>query len=106
MLLQGNMESPKDILRVANATDSDLIVRGTHGDQRLTQLSWGSVADKVRRDAGCAVLTVKTELPDNEAQLAMAGTQSLPAFTAQAVQVFVVRLISHRAKPCNHSDSC
>ncbi len=73
------------ILRVANATVADLIVMGTHGYQGLTRLLLGSVAEKVLRDARCPVLTVKSDLPDKEAQPALVAHEPLPAFTAQAV---------------------
>lgn len=47
------------ILRVANETNSDLIVMGTHGRTALARLLLGSVAESVLRKAPCPVLTSK-----------------------------------------------
>lgn len=52
----------REILRVADAQATDLIVMGTHGWTGLTRLLMGSVAESVVRRAPCPVLTVKTPL--------------------------------------------
>jgi nucleotide-binding universal stress UspA family protein len=49
-----------EILRVAQAIKSDLIVMGTRGRTGLGRLLMGSVAEQVVRKASCPVLTVKT----------------------------------------------
>lgn len=49
---------PRAILDVAERTEVDLIVMGTHGRRRLERLIMGSVAERVVRLAPCAVLTV------------------------------------------------
>jgi nucleotide-binding universal stress UspA family protein len=49
-----------EILRVAQAIKSDLIVMGTHGRTGLGRLLMGSVAEQVVWKAACPVLTVKT----------------------------------------------
>ena len=49
-----------EILRVACAISSDLVVLGTHGRTGLGRLLLGSVAEQVVRQASCPVLTVKT----------------------------------------------
>jgi nucleotide-binding universal stress UspA family protein len=51
------------ILRVAQETNCDLIVMGTHGRTGLGRLLMGSVAEEVLRKSPCPVLTVKTPLP-------------------------------------------
>ncbi len=48
------------ILETAKKEGIDLIVLGTHGRRGLTHLLIGSVAEKVVRQAGCPVLTVRT----------------------------------------------
>ncbi len=48
-----------EILRIAQDTNSDLIVMGTHGRSGLGRLLMGSVAEQVVRKASCPVLTVK-----------------------------------------------
>jgi nucleotide-binding universal stress UspA family protein len=53
-------EPAAEILRVAQAIKSDLIVMGTHGRTGLGRLLMGSVAEQVVRQASCPVLTVKT----------------------------------------------
>jgi nucleotide-binding universal stress UspA family protein len=47
------------IVRAARATESDLIVMGTHGRTGLGRLLMGSVAEQVLRTAPCPVATVK-----------------------------------------------
>ncbi len=49
----------REILRVAEDKDIDLIVIGTHGKTGLSNLLPGSVAEKVVRKAACPVLAVK-----------------------------------------------
>jgi len=61
------------ILRVAQETDCDLIVMGSHGRTGLDRLLMGSVAEQVVRRASCAVLTVKAPFP----QLQPAGALAL-----------------------------
>jgi nucleotide-binding universal stress UspA family protein len=50
------------ILRVAEETNSDAIVMGTHGRTALTRFLLGSVAELVIRKAPCPVLTAKPDL--------------------------------------------
>jgi nucleotide-binding universal stress UspA family protein len=59
-LLQGN--PAQEILHLAQTTQCDLIVMGTHGRTGLRRLLMGSVAEKILREADCPVLTVKTRL--------------------------------------------
>jgi nucleotide-binding universal stress UspA family protein len=49
-----------EILGVAEETNADLIVMGTHGRTGLSRLLMGSVAEQVVRKASCPVLTVRT----------------------------------------------
>ena len=49
----------KTILEYAEAYKIDLIIMGAHGINESTQLFLGSTAQKVLRDAGCLVLSVK-----------------------------------------------
>jgi len=55
-------DAVREILRVAAEKHTDLIVMGTHGWTGLTRLLMGSVAERVVRQAPCAVLTVKTPI--------------------------------------------
>ncbi len=48
-----------EIVRYASENGIDLIVMGTHGRVALPHLLLGSVAERVVRRAGCAVLTVR-----------------------------------------------
>lgn len=48
-----------EIVRVAKATEADLIVMGSHGRTGLARLLMGSVAEHVVREAPCAVLIIK-----------------------------------------------
>jgi len=52
-----------EILRVAQESNVDLIVMGTHGRRGLRRLLMGSVAEQVVRKSMCPVLTVKTPFP-------------------------------------------
>lgn len=50
-----------EIVRYAKEKEIDLIVMGTHGRGAIRHMLLGSVADKVVRNAPCAVLTVHPE---------------------------------------------
>lgn len=63
-LLEG--DPPAEILRLAEDTQCDLIVLGTHGWTGLSRLLMGSVAEQVVRRASCPVLTVRTPFPVSE----------------------------------------
>jgi nucleotide-binding universal stress UspA family protein len=53
-------DDPSDeIIRYAEDEEIDLIVMGTHGRSGVARLLMGSVAEKVMRNARCAVLTVR-----------------------------------------------
>jgi len=56
----GAGDSAKEILRMAQISNCDLIVMGTHGRTGFQRLLLGSVAEEVLRKAGCPVLAVKT----------------------------------------------
>jgi nucleotide-binding universal stress UspA family protein len=55
-----------EIVRVAEETDADLIVMGTHGRTGLGRLLLGSIAEEVLRRATCPVLTVKGPMASAE----------------------------------------
>jgi nucleotide-binding universal stress UspA family protein len=76
-LLQGN--AAQEILATALATNSDLIVLGTHGRRGLSRFLMGSVAEQVVRRASCPVVTVKTPIPEPrpaEAEMAEARSEA------------------------------
>jgi nucleotide-binding universal stress UspA family protein len=50
-----------EIVKRAAEAQADLIVMGTGGRSGVARLVMGSVAERVVRTAGCAVLTVKSE---------------------------------------------
>ena len=52
-----------EICQTAEREPVDLIVMGSHGDTGLTQISLGSVAERVVRHASCPILV--TRLPHN-----------------------------------------
>jgi universal stress protein A len=52
-------EAASGVLMVAKNVGADLVVIGTHGRKGLSHLVLGSVAEKVVREASCAVLTLK-----------------------------------------------
>jgi len=57
-LVEGNPAT--EILRVADMTNADLIVLGTHGRRGIKRFLMGSVAEYVMERATCPVLTVRT----------------------------------------------
>jgi nucleotide-binding universal stress UspA family protein len=59
-LLEG--DAADEIVGLANDSQCDLIVMGTHGRTGLGRLLMGSVAEQVMRKAPCPVLTVKAPL--------------------------------------------
>ena len=54
-----------EILRVAQESQCDLIVMGTHGRTGLAHLLMGSIAEPVVRKATCPVLVVKTPFTES-----------------------------------------
>ena len=63
------------IVSAARATESELIVMGTHGRTGLRRMLMGSVAENVLRTAPCPVETVKTPLPGAEPRFAAEGSE-------------------------------
>jgi nucleotide-binding universal stress UspA family protein len=51
----------EEIVKVAGATKTDLIIIATHGHTGLKHMLLGSTAERVIRYAPCAVLTVRSE---------------------------------------------
>lgn len=58
--LVGRGDAAAEINRLASAEKADLIVLATHGWTGWRHLVFGSVAEKVLREAPCAVLSVRT----------------------------------------------
>jgi nucleotide-binding universal stress UspA family protein len=56
----------EEVLTVARAEDSDLLVVGTRGTTGLAHILLGSTAERVVRGAPCPVLTVRMEPADTE----------------------------------------
>jgi nucleotide-binding universal stress UspA family protein len=56
-------DAADEILRLAEETEADLIVLGTHGRTGLGRLLLGSVAEAVLRRARCPVLVLKMPFP-------------------------------------------
>ncbi|MEK7235357.1 MAG: universal stress protein, partial [Nitrospirota bacterium] len=56
----------EEVITVAGAEDSDLLVVGTRGKTGLAHVLLGSTAERVIRGAPCPVLTVRTEPADAE----------------------------------------
>jgi nucleotide-binding universal stress UspA family protein len=81
-----------EIVSVAEETNADLIVMGTHGQGRLTQLLLGSTAEGVARWAPCPVLTVRQPYNSQSApgpmrRILVAVDASEPALAALAAGV-------------------
>ena len=51
-----------EIIRFAREIEADLIVMATHGRGAIAHMLLGSTTEKVVRKAGCAVLTVRSEV--------------------------------------------
>lgn len=58
-ILVGHGPVVDEILRIAEESNADLILVGTHGRGRLGHLLLGSVAERVVRVAPCSVLVVR-----------------------------------------------
>jgi universal stress protein A len=52
-------DAPNELVRLARDRPFDLVVVGTHGRRGLRRLVLGSVAERVVREAPCAVLVVR-----------------------------------------------
>ncbi len=65
-----------EVICLAEQSGADLIVIATHGRKGLRRFVLGSVAERVVREAPCAVLTVKPEM-----RLRRARPKRLPALT-------------------------
>ena len=62
LVTEGNVAG--EIVRVANTTQADLLIMGTHGRSGFQRLILGSVTESVLRHAPCPVLTVPRRAPD------------------------------------------
>ena len=79
-------DAAKEILRVADELQCDLIVVGTHGRTGLGRLLMGSVAEQVMRNAPCPVLAVKgrSAFVESASEKAAADTAAAPASSGGA----------------------
>jgi nucleotide-binding universal stress UspA family protein len=66
-------DAASEIVRFARERGSDLIVLGTHGRKGLKRLVLGSVAERVMREAPCAVLVVRRREPAEARAVAEEG---------------------------------
>lgn len=66
-------EAADEILQYAKRTDIDLVVLGTRPRGRWSRFFFGSVADKVYRQASCPVLAVPSEEPLDEETFEQGG---------------------------------
>jgi nucleotide-binding universal stress UspA family protein len=57
----------REILCVANETDANIIITGTHGQTGIRHLLLGNVAEQIIRQALCPVLTLKITSNDTAA---------------------------------------
>ncbi len=64
-------DAAAEITRLAREHGIELLVLGTHGRKGLKRLFLGSVAERVVRDAPCAVLIVRREPVEAEARAAV-----------------------------------
>ena len=55
----GHGPAAQEVLLIANAEHVDVIVMATHGATGLQRVVFGSVAEKVVREAPCPVLTIR-----------------------------------------------
>lgn len=53
----------EEILSLAENEDADLIVMGTHGRKGIDRILFGSVAEKVVKNADMPVLTIRPQAP-------------------------------------------
>ena len=51
----------EEIIQKAVDSSADLIIMGTHGRKGLDHLLFGSTAERVTRNAGCPVMTVRLQ---------------------------------------------
>jgi len=88
-------DAPEEILRLAEAVKSDLIVMGTHGRTGLRRFLTGSVAEEVLRKATCPVVAIKSPLPETPPVLA-----KTPAKPGEVIDVrpFGAALASNQTK--------
>jgi nucleotide-binding universal stress UspA family protein len=63
------------IIDSANAEEADLIVMSTHGRSGMTRWLFGSVTEKVMRQASCAVLVVRSERPIQQVLIPLDGSK-------------------------------
>ena len=49
------------IINLADDEDADLIIMGTHGRKGIDRILFGSVAEKVVKNAKCPVMTIRPE---------------------------------------------
>jgi len=52
----------EEIINLAEDENADLIIMGTHGRKGIDRILFGSVAEKIVKNAKCPVLTIRPEL--------------------------------------------
>ncbi len=59
-------DPPKDIVKIAESGDFDLVVMATHGRRGLNRFFVGSVTEEVMRRAPCSVLALRVKAGEAE----------------------------------------
>jgi universal stress protein A len=68
----------EDIVRLADESNADLIVIGSHGRTGLTRLLMGSVAERVMRTAKCPVLIIKAAAAEPNGRVTLKHFEAVP----------------------------
>jgi nucleotide-binding universal stress UspA family protein len=94
----------REITRIADDAEADLIVVGTHGRRGLDAI-FGSVAEHVVRSAPCSVLTVRPQTPSAAAAI----EPPCPACVAtvastHGAQKWCARHMAHHPRPHTYSE--
>jgi nucleotide-binding universal stress UspA family protein len=96
---------PREIARVADESEADLIVVGTHGRRGLGRAFFGSVAEHVIRFAPCSVLTVRPKPPTAAESIEPPCPDCLAAAASTAgAQTHCQRHTRHRPRPHTYSE--
>jgi nucleotide-binding universal stress UspA family protein len=95
----------KELPRVADEIEADLVVMGTHGRRGLDRALFGSVAEQVVRTAPCSVLTVRAKPLSAAASIEPACAECLAvAAKSEGKQLLCATHAEHHARAHTYSE--
>ena len=101
-VLVGNPQ--REIPRIADEIEADLVVVGTHGRRGLNRALFGSVAEHVVRTCACSVLTVRAKPKTAAESIEPPCTDCVAIAASGGKEQHCARHASHHPRPHTYSE--